>query len=450
MSNAAESSERLTSVAASAPADGARSSTSMCVERVASRRSTSDAETGDAGAAQLADQRQQRTQQDGSALGVDRGCVARHQDCTVRRTSVAGDRSAATSWSPDADSFDPTRPPPAGWPVSGVVFDGRTQAAASRRCARMCDRAGIDAVWVADRWPARPAAAVMRGRSQPTSLGTAPATATAGAIVGPAGRPSGARRSTARPRGRLHDGGDDGADRTRRSAMQYRGRASRAGCPSSSDAERELGPLLAVADDIVLPAWRPLGPGDGGRRGAGGRSRRVRPRPGDARGRRARPGVDRPDGRRGCRPGRRWIPTFAASVTRREIGIFGTLEECQDRVIALAHAGITDLRCVVPGDARRPRRHRPADGDDDRDDRRPRARLAALAGAAAAGRAGAGDRPDRRPRPLRVSGGSATALIRRAVSRTSGRNSERRVAGSTRPAWAHTDSAAADPPVARR
>lgn len=29
-------------------------------------------------------------------------------------------------------------------------------------------------------------------------------------------------------------------------------------------------------------------------------------------------------------------------------GIFGTLEGCQDRVIELAHAGVTDLRCVVP------------------------------------------------------------------------------------------------------
>jgi hypothetical protein len=32
----------------------------------------------------------------------------------------------------------------------------------------------------------------------------------------------------------------------------------------------------------------------------------------------------------------------------RDIGLFGTLEECQDRVIALAHAGITDLRCILP------------------------------------------------------------------------------------------------------
>lgn len=29
-------------------------------------------------------------------------------------------------------------------------------------------------------------------------------------------------------------------------------------------------------------------------------------------------------------------------------GIFGTLEECQDQVIALAHQGVTDLRVVLP------------------------------------------------------------------------------------------------------
>jgi alkanesulfonate monooxygenase SsuD/methylene tetrahydromethanopterin reductase-like flavin-dependent oxidoreductase (luciferase family) len=33
------------------------------------------------------------------------------------------------------------------------------------------------------------------------------------------------------------------------------------------------------------------------------------------------------------------------SATR---GIFGTLEQCQDRVIALAHLGVTDLRCLLP------------------------------------------------------------------------------------------------------
>jgi alkanesulfonate monooxygenase SsuD/methylene tetrahydromethanopterin reductase-like flavin-dependent oxidoreductase (luciferase family) len=31
-----------------------------------------------------------------------------------------------------------------------------------------------------------------------------------------------------------------------------------------------------------------------------------------------------------------------------DVGVFGTLEQCQERVIELAHAGVTDLRCVLP------------------------------------------------------------------------------------------------------
>jgi alkanesulfonate monooxygenase SsuD/methylene tetrahydromethanopterin reductase-like flavin-dependent oxidoreductase (luciferase family) len=30
------------------------------------------------------------------------------------------------------------------------------------------------------------------------------------------------------------------------------------------------------------------------------------------------------------------------------VGIFGTLEQCHERVAALAHAGVTDLRCLLP------------------------------------------------------------------------------------------------------
>ena len=41
-------------------------------------------------------------------------------------------------------------------------------------------------------------------------------------------------------------------------------------------------------------------------------------------------------------------PIFRLVGDPATVGIFGTLEECQDRVIALAHAGITDLRCIVP------------------------------------------------------------------------------------------------------
>jgi len=44
-------------------------------------------------------------------------------------------------------------------------------------------------------------------------------------------------------------------------------------------------------------------------------------------------------------------PAFAALGPPQEAAIFGTLEQCHERVIALAHAGVTDLRCVLPNTA---------------------------------------------------------------------------------------------------
>jgi alkanesulfonate monooxygenase SsuD/methylene tetrahydromethanopterin reductase-like flavin-dependent oxidoreductase (luciferase family) len=41
-------------------------------------------------------------------------------------------------------------------------------------------------------------------------------------------------------------------------------------------------------------------------------------------------------------------PAFAALGPPARAGVFGTLEQCHERVIALAHAGVTDLRCVLP------------------------------------------------------------------------------------------------------
>jgi alkanesulfonate monooxygenase SsuD/methylene tetrahydromethanopterin reductase-like flavin-dependent oxidoreductase (luciferase family) len=41
-------------------------------------------------------------------------------------------------------------------------------------------------------------------------------------------------------------------------------------------------------------------------------------------------------------------PLFRSLGHPAEVGIFGTLEQCQDRVIALAHLGVTELRCVLP------------------------------------------------------------------------------------------------------
>jgi alkanesulfonate monooxygenase SsuD/methylene tetrahydromethanopterin reductase-like flavin-dependent oxidoreductase (luciferase family) len=44
-------------------------------------------------------------------------------------------------------------------------------------------------------------------------------------------------------------------------------------------------------------------------------------------------------------------PLFQILGPPSEVGVFGTLEQCQERVIEMAHAGVTDLRCVLPNSA---------------------------------------------------------------------------------------------------
>lgn len=41
-------------------------------------------------------------------------------------------------------------------------------------------------------------------------------------------------------------------------------------------------------------------------------------------------------------------PTLAEIADPRTGGLFGTLADCQARVVELAHAGVVDLRCVLP------------------------------------------------------------------------------------------------------
>jgi len=44
-------------------------------------------------------------------------------------------------------------------------------------------------------------------------------------------------------------------------------------------------------------------------------------------------------------------PAFAELGPPEQVGVYGTLEQCHQRVIAFAHAGVTDLRCVLPNAA---------------------------------------------------------------------------------------------------
>lgn len=221
----------------------------------------------------------------------------------------------------------------------GVVLDADDRAAA---LARLCDRAGIDVVWLAhraalldDEWPDPPGAII---RSVVGELERA----AFGAFVGDPDRgldllaqAEGAAAhqrfelawSAGRPAPR-----NDGPRRPRRSVVVRE--------------MAEVSRALAVADDIVLAAW--LFPdletaADEVRAEAIEAGRAT-----DALGVAALLPVS--VGRTQAEAEARVVadPLFERTGHPAETGIFGTLEECQDRVIALAHAGITDLRCLLP------------------------------------------------------------------------------------------------------
>ncbi len=81
-------------------------------------------------------------------------------------------------------------------------------------------------------------------------------------------------------------------------------------------------------------------------------------------------------------------PAFRDVGDPRDVGVFGTLEQCQERVIELAHAGVSDLRCVVPNAPDMPDVLAQLTRDRDRDRRRADARLAAVEVARPAGGVG--------------------------------------------------------------
>ena len=247
--------------------------------------------------------------------------------------------------SPSETSFDPTRPPSRRLVRLGLVFDGRTQAAALPPLARMCERAGIDAVWVADSVAGTALQGDIDAWEVAAGLLETVRTATVGVMVG---RPGGRAALVDRPPRLevcLNDGGDDGEiARSVRTAISRSGVACRLSVVVRSD--RELGPLLAVADDIVLSAWdRPdLETAADDARAAAVVAGRDPASLGVAA--LVPVSVGRTDAEASARA--QMDPDFALFGHPAEIGVFGTLEECQDRVIALAHAGVTDLRCVVP------------------------------------------------------------------------------------------------------
>jgi alkanesulfonate monooxygenase SsuD/methylene tetrahydromethanopterin reductase-like flavin-dependent oxidoreductase (luciferase family) len=219
----------------------------------------------------------------------------------------------------------------------GVVLDVDDRATS---LARLCDRAGIDIVWLADR------------AALPDDDWRDPADAIARGVLGQLERAAfGAF---------VHDVGS-GLDLLVRAGASAADRRLELAWPVARPAPEDwAGPrrsvvvrriadvarALALADDIVLPAWHFADVEtaadevraealEAGRSTEGLGVAALLP-----------VSIGRTQAEAEARVAA--DPLFLRTGHPAESGIFGTLEECQDRVIALAHAGITDLRCVIP------------------------------------------------------------------------------------------------------
>lgn len=251
-------------------------------------------------------------------------------------------------------SFDPTRAPIGRLTRLGVVLDGSSPLARLTALARMCERAGIDAIWLAD-----PAG----GSTELDALAIAGQIATdlqhahLGLMVDPEVRPAsvlaaavaGLARATGMPIEVAVQGhGPSIADYTQvlRDELQAAMPLDRPRLSAVAVSVEGVRRLLQTVDDIVLPGWlhADLETAADAARAAAADAGRDPSSLGVA------ALVPVSIGRTGAEASARadLDPKFRQHGDPAEIGIFGTLEECQDRVIALAHAGISDLRCVLP------------------------------------------------------------------------------------------------------
>ena len=239
-------------------------------------------------------------------------------------------------------TFSPTRPPVGRLARLGIVLDANERAAA---LAQLCDRAGIDVVWLADRAAFDEAPSLASLMRWADAIAPTLDRASLGLLAGPQDGPDllgtatttraladAERLEVAVPAGQHLGSWTAFEPRLRRSVVV-----------------RDLADLpdaLHVADDIVLPAWHIAD---------------LETAADEVRAEATEAGRDPSTlgvaallpvsiGRTQAEAVARVAadPVFALVGDPATVGIFGTLEECQDRVIALAHAGITDLRCIVP------------------------------------------------------------------------------------------------------
>jgi alkanesulfonate monooxygenase SsuD/methylene tetrahydromethanopterin reductase-like flavin-dependent oxidoreductase (luciferase family) len=268
-------------------------------------------------------------------------------------------------------AFRPTLPPPGRLVRLGVVLDARNPAGRLAEVARMCDRVGIGAIWVDDSaQPGRPPATELEAWTALATLAPATSRVRLGAMLTAGRRPAPLLAAMAATLAAL--AGDrvevsllaDAETPLRPYADAFRaalatpaaadgpgGRptvAVEVGDPEKLDREG-LEWLVGVADDVLVTA------ADVDRVAEAARELRaacaLAGRAPESLGVAVRLPVS--VGRTVTEARARWEaePAFAGLGPPERAGVYGTLEQCHERVIAFAHAGVTDLRCVLPNAA---------------------------------------------------------------------------------------------------
>jgi alkanesulfonate monooxygenase SsuD/methylene tetrahydromethanopterin reductase-like flavin-dependent oxidoreductase (luciferase family) len=247
--------------------------------------------------------------------------------------------------------FKPTRPPPGRLARLGVVVDTGDGPARLLEIARMCDGAGIDAIWLSkvrasddeprmDAWSALALVGAEVHRPRLGMMGQS--------VRSPKTLAARVRGLDSANGGRLElgIGGAARARRLRRHVQQLRELLGEA-TPTisiSAGTPDQLVVAARLADDVQLmaPSGDPKSISED-----------------------VRAACDRADRDPTSLGVAVFVPVSIGRTTAeaqarmdaepsawgflvRKIGIFGTLEQCQERVIDLAHAGVTDLRCLIP------------------------------------------------------------------------------------------------------
>jgi hypothetical protein len=247
--------------------------------------------------------------------------------------------------------FDPTRAPTGRLLRLGVVLDIAEPMDRLRGLGILCDRAGIDVVWLADRagidtparWPdPGPAAALVAGALGRARLGVLLSDKASRQGSGAASSTPPAAQEVSHPAAELETRGATASS----GLMAGTAPGPRYRLSAIVDDLPQLNALFGLVDDVVLPGW--IFPD-------------LETAADEVRAEAAEHGRDPRTlgvaalltvsiGRTQAEAEARAVadPLFERLGHPRETGVFGTLEECQDRAIALAHAGITDLRCILP------------------------------------------------------------------------------------------------------